>query len=332
MLKEQLQDEILQCLQPDLNDCQLERLRNTLYIKMYNYDIVEIKAELVEYDDSDMRLINLFLNTKLVEGRSKRTVERYKLVLRMLSEYFAKGVRNIDTNDLRYYLAKYKADRGVCNNTLDGMRRVISSFFAWLSDEGYIVKNPTRRLNQIKVEKTIKKPLSDEERERLKCICTRERDLALLEFLYSTGVRVGELVGLDRKDIRFQNGDCIVFGKGGKEREVYLNASSCLHLKNYLECRSDQNTALFVSEKAPYTRLTISGVEDILRRLGRKAGVEKVHPHRYRRTAATNALNRGMPLQEVSKMLGHAKTETTMIYCTINEESLRFNHKKYLSA
>lgn len=332
MIKEQLQDEILQSMQEHLSSEQLEKLRNIMYIKMYKIEISECKTDIVIYDDSDTKIINLYLSTKLVEGRSKRTIERYRLALRMLSEYFQVGIKNITTNDLRYYLAKYKADRGVCNNTLDGMRRVFSSFYSWLSDEGYINGNPTRRLNQIKVEKTIKKPLSDEDREKIRCTCNKERDLALLEFLYSTGVRAGELVKLNKDDIKFDNGECIVFGKGGKEREVYLNATSCLHLKKYLSKRTDDNEALFVSDKAPHKRLSVAGIEDILRRLGRKAGVNKVHPHRYRRTAATNALNRGMPLQEVSKLLGHAKTETTMIYCSINQESLKFNHKKYLSA
>lgn len=241
-------------------------------------------------------------------------------------------IDKITENDLFVYLAKYKKERGVSNAYLDNIRLVFSSFFGWLNAKGYISKNPTMGLEPIKVEKRIKKPLSDEELEKLRRTCEQERDLALLEFLYSTGVRVSELVALNRQDIDFYGKNVIVYGKGSKERETYLTATSCMHLKAYLDSRQDANEALFVSNKKPYERLTVAGVEGILKKLGKSAGVEKVHPHRFRRTMATNALKKGMPLEEVKELLGHTKLDTTMIYCTVNKENVKHSHQKYMSA
>ena len=331
-MKEQLRQEILRKMRTELSDEQLDKLEAVLDIILYSYKVDQDSHEVMIRDNSNERILQQFLSTKLVEGKSKRTISHYRLLIRIMLDFFGKSIKNISTNDLRYYLARYQQDRGVNNNTLDGMRRVFSSFFGWLSDEGYIRNNPCRTVKQIKVEKVIRKPFTDEEREKLRCACREERDLAIIEFLYSTGVRVSEMIGLNRENIRFLERETVVLGKGSKERVVYLNASACLHLKRYLETRADKNPALFVSEKAPNDRLTVAAVEAILRGLGQKAGIKKVHPHRYRRTAATNALNRGMPLQEVSIMLGHAKVETTMIYCAVEQESVKYNHKKYLSA
>lgn len=331
-MEEQLRQEILQKMRDEFSDEQINKLEAVLDIVLYKYKIEQDCHEIIIRDNTNDRLLQRFLSTKLVEGKSKKTVCRYRLILKIMIDYFGKSVKEINTDDLRYYLARYQQDRNVCNNTLDGMRRIFSSFFTWLNDEGHINRNPARMLKQIKVERVIRKPFSDEEREKLRCACQEERDLAIIEFLYSTGVRVSEMTGLDRENIRFLERETVVLGKGSKERIVYLNASACLHLKRYLDTREDNNSALFVTANSPHKRLTVSGVEAILRGLGQKAGINKVHPHRYRRTAATNALNRGMPLQEVSMMLGHAKVETTMIYCSVEQESVKFNHKKHLSA
>lgn len=331
-MKERLRQEILQKMRPELSDELLDKLGTILDIVLYKYKVDQDNHEMIVRDNTNDRILQQFLSTKLVEGNSKKTIGHYRLIIKMMIDYFGKSIKDISTADLRYYLARYQQDRDVNNNTLDGMRRVFSSFFAWLNDEGFIQRNPCRGLNKIKAEKTIQKPFSDEDREKLRCACKRERDLAIIEFLYSSGVRVSEMIGLNRENIRFLERETVVLGKGAKERIVYLNASACLHLKAYLGTREDNNPALFASIKKPYGRLTVAAVEAILRGLGRKVGVKKVHPHRYRRTAATNALNRGMPLQEVSMMLGHAKVETTMIYCTVEQESVKHNHKKYLSA
>lgn len=331
-MKDKLREEILQKMRTELSNEQLDKLEAVLDIVLYRYKVTQDTNELIVRDNANDKLLQRFLSTKLIEGKSKKTVSRYRLILKIMIDYFGKSVKEINTDDLRYYLARYQQDRYVCNNTLDGMRRIFSSFFTWLNDEGYIIRNPTRMLKKIKVERIIRKPLSDEEREKLRCACKEERDLSIIEFLYSTGVRVSEMIGLNRDNIRFLERETVVLGKGSKERMVYLNASACLHLKRYLDTRNDKNPALFVSMNSPHKRLTVSGIEAILKELGKRAGIKKVHPHRYRRTAATNALNRGMPLQEVSMMLGHSKVETTMIYCAVEQESVKFNHKKYLSA
>lgn len=331
-MKDKLRQEILQKIRSSLSDEQLDKLETVLDIVLYNYKVTQDSHEIILRDNTNDRLLQQFLSIKLVEGKSKRTIQHYRLVIRIMLDYFGRSVKEITSNDLRYYLARYQQDRNVNNNTLDGMRRVFSSFFNWLSDEEYIQRNPTKKLNRIKVDKVIRKPLTDEERERLRCACQVERDLAIIEFLYSTGVRVSEMIGLNRDNIKFLEHETVVRGKGAKERIVYLNASACLHLKRYLETRKDNNPALFVGIKAPHNRLSVDAVESVLRNLGQKAGIKKVHPHKYRRTAATNALNRGMPLQEVSMMLGHTKVETTMIYCAVEQESVKYNHRKYLSA
>lgn len=273
-----------------------------------------------------------FLVRKRVEGRSEGTINQYNLHLRRMLQYINKPVKEITESDLFMYISMYKKRRKVSNVYLDNIRLVFSSFFGWLNNKGYIGKNPAAGLDPIKSEKRIKKPLSDTELEKLRRKCSMGRDLALIECLYSTGVRVSELIALNRKDIDFDGMKMIVYGKGAKERETYMTAASCMHLKEYLETRMDGNEALFVSLKAPHGRLTVAGVEEILRKLGRSTGIEKVHPHRFRRTMATNILNKGMPIEEVKEILGHVKLDTTMIYCQVNKENVRHHHRKYMSA
>ena len=226
----------------------------------------------------------------------------------------------------------YKNLRNVSNQTLKNVRSVYSSFFAWLRDRDRIRINPMALVEDIKVEQVLKRPYSDEERERMLRECQTLRDKAMMEFLYSTAVRVSELAALNRDDIRWTSKDLTVFGKGSKERTVYLNDRTNMYMKEYLESRTDDNPALFVSLRSPHKRLTKSGIETMIRETGKRSGVSKAHPHRFRRTAATNALNRGMPVQEVAQMLGHSKLETTMVYCTVNADGVKYHHKKYLSA
>lgn len=271
-----------------------------------------------------------FLDVKALEGCSKATIENYKFNLNKFLLGVGKDPTEIATQDIRKYLADYKRERGVSNTTLDNMRRVFQSFFTWMRREGYIIKDPCAAVNKIRADKIIKNPYSDEEMELMREAAKNLREKAIIEVLYSTGMRIGELEKLNKDDIDFVNGKAIVFGKGAKEREVYFNVKAQLALKKYLENRNDTNEALFVGLQSPYNRLKVSTYEKILRELGGRCGVH-CHPHRFRRTCATILLNKGMPIQEVSKVLGHAKLETTMIYCEIDQQSVATNHKKYMN-
>lgn len=271
-----------------------------------------------------------FLDVKALEGCSKATIENYKFNLNKFLLGVGKDPTEIVTQDIRKYLADYKRERGVSNTTLDNMRRVFQSFFTWMHREGYVLKDPCAAVNKIRADKIIKNPYSDEEMELMREAAKNLREKAIIEVLYSTGMRIGELEKLNKDDIDFVNGKAIVFGKGAKEREVYFNVKAQLALKKYLENRNDTNEALFVGLQSPYNRLKVSTYEKILRELGGRCGVH-CHPHRFRRTCATILLNKGMPIQEVSKILGHAKLETTMIYCEINQQSVAANHKKYMN-
>lgn len=310
----------------------MEELKNVLYCVLAKYEIAEKSTELQKVERSWEEELCAFLIRKRVEGRSEKTISQYSLHLRRMLQYINKPVKEITEADLFSYIAMYKKKRGVSGVYLNNIRLVCSSFFSWLNNKGYIRKNPAAGLDPIKVEKRIKKPLSDTELEMLRRKCTLERDIALIECLYSTGVRVSELVALNRQDIDFDNMRAVVYGKGAKERETYLTAAACMHLKEYLDSRSDSNDALFVGLKAPHERLTVSGVEEVLRKLGKNTGIVKVHPHRFRRTMATNILNKGMPIEEVKEILGHVKLDTTMIYCQISKENVRHHHRKYMSA
>ena len=271
-----------------------------------------------------------FLDVKALEGCSKATIENYKFNLNKFLLGVRKDPTEITTQDIRKYLADYKRERGVSNTTLDNMRRVFQSFFTWMHREGYVLKDPCAAVNKIRADKIIKNPYSDEEMELMREAAKNLREKAIIEVLYSTGMRIGELEKLNKDDIDFVNGKAIVFGKGAKEREVYFNVKAQLALKKYLENRNDTNEALFVGLQSPYNRLKVSTYEKILRELGGRCGVH-CHPHRFRRTCATILLNKGMPIQEVSKVLGHAKLETTMIYCEIDQQSVATNHRKYMN-
>lgn len=310
----------------------LEELKSVLYYVLSGYDIAKKSTELQAVDESWREELGIFLVRKRVEGRSEGTVSQYNQHLTRMLQYINKPVKEITEADLFMYISMYKKQRSVSGGYLDNIRLVFSSFFGWLNNKGYINKNPAAGLDPIKTEKRIKKPLSDTELEVLRRRCRLERDIALVEFLYSTGVRVSELIALNRQDVDLNNMDAVVYGKGAKERETFLTAASCMHLKEYLDSRTDDNEALFVSLKAPHERLTVSGVEEILRRLGRITGIDKVHPHRFRRTMATNILNKGMPIEEVKEILGHVKLDTTLIYCQVNKENVKHHHRKYMSA
>ena len=323
--------EVLRRMQTALQEGQLNELKNVLNMVFAGCELAE-NTDLQVVDRSWLGDLEDFLVSKALEGKSPETVNRYRYELNRLLSYVNKSVSDILPGDISGYMRMYKKIRQVSNQTLKNVRTVYSSFFTWLRDRGRIRKNPMMLVEDVKVESVIRKPYSDEDREKMFRACTTLRDKAMLEFLYSTAVRVSELARLDRKDIRFGTKDIIVYGKGAKERRVYLNDRTNMYMREYLQGRTDDNPALFVGVRIPHGRMTKAGIEDAIRRIGRRAGVEKAHPHRFRRTALTNALNRGMPLQEAMLMAGHAKPETTMRYCTVDMEAVQYHHKKYLSA
>lgn len=331
-MKEKVVLAILRRMQIHLTEQQLQVLKNNIEMELMDYQIVKEKQEIIVQERGWLYDLEDYLMARALEGKSVRTVKQYQYELQRMLSYVNKDVHKIRDTDISRYMTAYKRIRKVSNQTLKNIRAYFSSFFGWLRDRGRIKRNPMTMVEVIKVEKKIKKPYSDEERELLFRMGKRGRDKAIMETLYSTAVRVSELRGLNRQDINFYDNSAVVLGKGGKERVVYFNQRSALYLREYLDSRVDSDPALFVSCKSPYKRLSEQGIENIIKRTGQLAGVEKAHPHRFRRTAATNALNRGMPVQEVAAMMGHSKVDTTMIYCTVDQEGVRYHHKKYLSA
>lgn len=332
MIKEQVTTEILNKMQLLLDNDQLIQLKDTVYIVLCQYDITPQKELPREVDDNWIFVLHEYLSAKAFEGKSEGTIKQYKYELGHLLSYINTDISKITSSNILEYLQNYKKIHNVGNQYLENKRLVYSAFFTWLHKKGKIPANPMVNINRFKIEEKIKKPFTDEERELLLLNANTIRDKAIMEFLYSTCVRVSELVSIDITDIRFVERDLVVYGKGAKERIVYINPRSNVYLQMYLRSRTDDNPALFVSTKKPHTRLTKSGIESMIRETGRRAGVEKAHPHKFRRTGATNASNRGMPIEEVAVMLGHKKLETTKMYCSIKQQSVKYHHDKYLSA
>ena len=302
-----------------------KHLKNTKFKNNSN-----LKSNNSNFKDENIELLNRFLSSKRIEGCSEKTLTYYETTLIRMLNSINKCVDNITTEDLRQYLGEYKSKRSISKSTTDNIRRILSSFFSWLEDEDYIIKNPVRRIKIIKTGKVVKEVLSDESFEILRDNCEHIRDLAMIELLVSTGIRVGELVNLNIEDVNFYERECVVFGKGESEREVYFDAKTKIHLMNYLETRDDDNPALFVSFKKPHNRLGISGVERRIRELGEKSKIKKVHPHKFRRTLATNAIDKGMPIEQVQRLLGHVQIDTTMQYAMVNQNNVKISHKKYI--
>jgi len=280
---------------------------------------------------SNDNYLSMFLNAKKIEGCSERTLAYYKTTVEKLLDDVNDPIRKVTTDDIREYLANYQSINDCSKTTIDNIRRNISSFFTWLEEEDYIIKSPMRRIHKIKTTKTVKEVISDEEIEKMRDKCQSLRDLAIIDLLYSTGIRIGELVRLNIDDIDFEERECIVFGKGDKERRVYFDAKTKIHLMGYINSRSDTNPALFVTLDAPYDRLRISGVEIRLRRLGRELGINKVHPHKFRRTMATRAIDKGMPIEQVQRLLGHSQIDTTMHYAIVNQTNVKVSHRKFIA-
>ena len=316
--------EILNDMAEELSVMQLKKLQEVLLKRLQEQDEQVEPARNDEY-------LEMFINAKKIEGCSERTLKYYRSSVQHMFSRIETPVRKITTEQLREYLTGYQKINNCGKSTVDNIRRNISSFFSWLEEEDHILKSPMRRIHKIKTKTKVKETISDEDIERLRDHCEVTRDIAIIDLLYSTGIRVGELVNLDIKDINFEERECIVYGKGEKERRVYFDAKAKLHLQNYISSRKDNNPALFVTLDAPHERLKISGVEIRLRELGRKLNLTRIHPHKFRRTMATRAIDKGMPIEQVQKLLGHSQIDTTMHYAIVNQTNVKTSHRKYIA-
>lgn len=324
-MKKEIKTEILQRMLPYLDNAQLSQLTITIDLVLTKYEIDEDCK-----NNSNDGLIEKFIEAKRIEGCSEKTLKYYKnTIVDMLTET-QKEVVHITTEDLRKYLTDYQEKRKISKMTVDNIRRILSSFFSWLEDEDYILKSPARRIHKVKMMHVIKETYSDEALEKMRDNCSELRDLAMVDMLASTGMRVGEIVLLNRKDVNFNERECIVLGKGNKQRIVYFDARTKIHLQNYLDSRADDNEALFVTLKSPYTRLTINGIEVRIRKLGTKLGMNKVHPHKFRRTLATVAIDKGMPIEQLQQLLGHKRIDTTLQYAMVKQSNVKNAHRKYI--
>ncbi len=332
-MKTEVISNITKDMEDSLTDYQLNKLKESLIINFEGIEFIIKTDELKHQEelDENKNMIDSFISSKQVEGCSERTIKYYKEIIEKFVNNFDKSIKQISTNEIRNYLSNYKDNSSCGSTTIDNIRRVLSSFFSWLEDEDYIIKSPVRRIHKIKTAVVVKEVLTDENLERLRDECENIRDLSLIELLISTGMRVGELVNLNINSLNFEDRSCIVLGKGNKEREVYFDAKTKLHLKEYISKRNDSNDALFVSMREPHQRLSISGIELIIRTLGINSNINKVHPHKFRRTLATMAIDKGMPVEQVQKLLGHVKIETTMNYALVNQSNVKISHRRYIA-
>ena len=327
---EQIKMQIEQEMMPQLNNEQMILLEQVLNRAFWGKEIKVKEYTQQTEDTTNEELLKAFISAKRVEGCSKKSIKYYKATLEIMMKKLDKSVKRIVTEDLRDYLSEYQKNSKASKVTIDNIRRILSSFFSWLEDENYILKSPARRIHKIKTGKTVKETYTDEELELMRDHCDTSRDLAIVDLLASTGMRVGELVALNKKDIDFEKRECIVLGKGDKERKVYFDARAKIHLEEYLKERSDNNPALFVTLNQTYERLKISGVEIRVRKLGKELNINKVHPHKFRRTLATRAIDKGMPIEQVQVLLGHTKIDTTLQYAMVNQNNVKMAHQKYI--
>lgn len=322
-MQKQEADKIIREMLPYLNNKQLVKLKN-LTKKMLN------KNDTSVFELDNEVLFTKYFASKRAEGCSEKSLKYYQATLVKAFSEIKKNAREVVTDELRLYLTDYQKEHNSSKVTIDNIRRILSSFFNWLEDEDYIIKSPVRRIHKVKVSTTVKETYSDEELEKLRDCCTTTRDLAMIDFLASTGMRVGELVLLNKSDINFQERECVVLGKGNKERVTYFDARAKLHLEKYFMSRNDNNDALFVSLKGKHNRLTIGGVESRLRTLGEKVGIAKVYPHKFRRTLATIAIDKGMPIEQLQQLLGHKRIDTTLHYAMVKQQNVKIAHRKFI--
>ena len=327
-MKEELVREVMQQMLPYLDNAQLKKLEQVIEQALCHYEVIGLEIE-TEEDDSK-KLIGMFIAAKRIEGCSEKTLKYYQTTIDAMVVSLGKSVRHILTEDLRTYLTDYQSRKLSSRVTIDNIRRILSSFFSWLEDEDYIIKSPVRRIHKVKTVSSIKETYIDEELEKMRDNCDELRDLAMIDMLASTGMRVGEMVLLNRADINFAERECVVFGKGDKERIVYFDARAKLHLQQYLDSRTDNNPALFVTLRAPHERIKIGGIEHRLREMGKRLNIPKVHPHKFRRTLATMAIDKGMPIEQLQRLLGHQRIDTTLQYAMVKQSNVKTAHRKYI--
>lgn len=325
-MKQIIIKEIVEEMLPVLNNGQAEKLQEVLLHTLWKYEISKVNVD----KENEQDFVELFLSAKRIEGCSEKSLNYYEATINAMINRLNKRVKEIVTDDIRGYLTEYQTTKKSSRVTIDNIRRILSSFFSWLEDEDYILKSPVRRIHKVKTVSNIKETYTDENLEIMRDNCLEIRDLALIDILASTGMRVGELVLLNREDINFEERECVVFGKGSKERVVYFDARTKIHLQNYLNNRTDDNSALFVSLKAPHKRLQIGGVEVRIRNIGKQLGINKMHPHKFRRTLATMAIDKGMPIEQLQRLLGHQRIDTTLQYAMVKQSNVKIAHRKYI--
>ena len=326
-MKQDLINKIIQGMLPYLNNGQLEKLKEIMQHELYEYDVLSKENN---NGLSEQNFIELFVSAKRIEGCSDKSLKYYRSTIETMQRYIDKEIKCITTDDIRNYLTEYQVNNNSSRVTIDNIRRILSSFFSWLEDEDYILKSPVRRIHKVKTVNNIKETYSDEDLEIMRDNCTEIRDLAIIDMLASTGMRIGEMVLLDREDIDFNERECVVFGKGSKERIVYFDARTKIHLQDYINSRNDDNPALFVSLKAPYNRMSIGGIETRLKKFGIELGLQRVHPHKFRRTLATMAIDKGMPIEQLQQLLGHQRIDTTLQYAMVKQSNVKIAHRKYI--
>lgn len=328
-MKQKVINEVMQGMLGCLNNAQLERLQEVLEHALFHKQVSETEEE-VNAALTNERLLDNFLAAKRIEGCSEKSLTYYRTTIEAMTAKVGKNVRDMVTDDLRTYLTEYQQKKNSSKVTVDNIRRILSSFFSWLEDEDYILKSPVRRIHKVKTATNIKETYTDEELEKMRDNCTELRDLAIIDMLASTGMRIGEMVLLNKADINFNERECVVFGKGDKERIVYFDARAKIHLQNYIDSRTDDNPALFVTMCSPHERIKIGGIESRLREMGKALGIETVHPHKFRRTLATMAIDKGMPIEQLQQLLGHKRIDTTLQYAMVKQSNVKQAHRKYI--
>ena len=327
-MKQQIVIDVMQQMLPYLDNEQMKQLQKVLEYTLFNCEITKTKKE--ESTNDNLKLMDAFVSAKRIEGCSEKTLKYYRTTIKAMVDSIDKNVRRIQTEDLRSYLTDYQEKNQSSRVTIDNIRRILSSFFSWLEEEDYILKSPVRRIHKVKTVTNIKETYTDEELEKMRDNCAELRDLAIIDMLASTGMRIGEMVLLNKADINFNERECIVFGKGDKERVVYFDARAKIHLQNYINSRTDDNPALFVTLRLPHERIKIGGIENRLREMGKVLEIEKVHPHKYRRTLATMAIDKGMPIEQLQQLLGHKRIDTTLQYAMVKQSNVKQAHRKYI--
>lgn len=327
-MKQQIITDVVQQMLPYLDNAQLKELQKVLEYTLFGCEIT--KQDERETTSDNPKLVDDFVAAKRIEGCSEKTLKYYRTTIDAMVTSVNKSIRHIQTEDLRFYLTDYQVKNQSSRVTIDNIRRILSSFFAWLEDEDYILKSPVRRIHKVKTATNIKETYTDEDLEKMRDSCTELRDLAMIDMLASTGMRIGEMVLLNKADINFNERECVVFGKGNKERIVYFDARTKIHLQNYIDSRTDDNPALFVTLRSPHERIKIGGIESRLREMGKKLAIQKVHPHKFRRTLATMAIDKGMPIEQLQQLLGHKRIDTTLQYAMVKQSNVKQAHRKYI--